>query len=76
MSLQQVKQLRDWLQNWHAVHGGEPKKGGTKKGGRMGGVEGLDKKAVLLSGPPGIGKTTSATLVAADLGFTPMEVSG
>ena len=32
------------------------------------------KKAVLLSGPPGIGKTSSAVIVCRELGFEPIEV--
>lgn len=32
-------------------------------------------RAVLISGPPGIGKTTSAHLVASLNGYTPIEVN-
>ncbi len=34
----------------------------------------VKKKAVLLSGPPGIGKTSSALIVCRELGFEPVEV--
>jgi len=33
------------------------------------------KKAVLISGPPGIGKTSAARIVCATLGFDVMEVN-
>ena len=33
------------------------------------------KKAVMISGPPGIGKTSSAILVCRELGFEPIEVN-
>ena len=32
-------------------------------------------KAVLLSGPPGIGKTTVATLIASELGYETLELN-
>jgi replication factor C subunit 1 len=36
---------------------------------------GAGKKAILISGPPGIGKTSSAILVCRELGFEPIEVN-
>lgn len=36
--------------------------------------QGLKKKAVLLSGPPGIGKTSAALIVCRELGYEPVEV--
>lgn len=54
--------VRACMQNWASVHlrGAEPaaaKGGGSKP-------KDMSKKAVLLSGPPGIGKTSSAHIVA------------
>ncbi|KAK1309809.1 hypothetical protein QJS10_CPA08g00009 [Acorus calamus] len=45
----------------------------TKKGKKQ--IDGGAKKAVLLSGSPGIGKTTSAKLVSQMLGFEAIEVN-
>ena len=60
-----AKKLAHWLQNWEKNYrGGEG--GGAKKPpwGRNGARDdGSSYKAALLSGPPGIGKTTTATLV-------------
>ncbi|CAI5515385.1 unnamed protein product [Closterium sp. Naga37s-1] len=77
-----VKQLHDWLTGWEARHLGQGgakkgKKGGKGGAGGGGGAAGgdMNKKAVLLSGGPGIGKTTTARLVCAALGFSPLEVN-
>ncbi|KAG5021047.1 hypothetical protein AAZX31_06G288500 [Glycine max] len=65
-----VLQLRNWLKAWneHFLDTG------NKKQGKKQNDSGL-KKAVLLSGTPGIGKTTSAKLVCQELGFQAIEVN-
>ncbi|KAI3450784.1 hypothetical protein Pfo_007449 [Paulownia fortunei] len=65
-----VKQLHDWLVNWNDQFLNTGKKGKGKKQNDSGA-----KKAVLLSGTPGIGKTTSAKLVSQMLGFQTIEVN-
>lgn len=35
----------------------------------------MKKKAVLLTGPPGIGKTSAAIIMCRELGYEPVEVS-
>ena len=58
-----AKKLLKWLQSWEKNR--ESNEGGVAK--RPGGGEAQDDrasfKAALLSGPPGVGKTTTATLV-------------
>ncbi|BAF28486.1 replication factor C subunit 1 [Oryza sativa Japonica Group] len=65
-----VKQLHDWLRSWEDqfLHSGQKGKG--KKQADSGA-----KKAVLLSGPPGIGKTTTAKVVSQMLGLQAIEVN-
>ncbi|XP_038901198.1 replication factor C subunit 1 isoform X2 [Benincasa hispida] len=65
-----VKQLHDWLAHWNEnfLDVGSKKK--VKKLNDSGA-----KKAVLLCGGPGIGKTTSAKLVSQMLGFEAIEVN-
>ncbi|KAA0061743.1 replication factor C subunit 1 [Cucumis melo var. makuwa] len=65
-----VKQLHDWLAHWNEnfLDVGSKKK--VKKASDSGA-----KKAVLLCGGPGIGKTTSAKLVSQMLGFEAIEVN-
>ncbi|XAR60217.1 hypothetical protein NMG60_11033488 [Bertholletia excelsa] len=65
-----VKQLHDWLVNWNEQFLNTGSKGKGKKQN-----DSSAKKAVLLSGTPGIGKTTSAKLVSQMLGFQTIEVN-
>ncbi|KAK3149694.1 hypothetical protein QOZ80_3AG0221030 [Eleusine coracana subsp. coracana] len=65
-----VKQLHDWLKSWDAQFLHANQKGKGKKLADSGA-----KKAVLLSGPPGIGKTTTAKVVSQMLGLQAIEVN-
>merc|ERR1719473_1345832 len=58
-----IKKLTEWLRDWDSVVlRGNTKKAAFKPGGGM--PENINARAALLSGPPGIGKTTCARLVA------------
>jgi replication factor C subunit 1 len=61
-STETAKKLVEWLNRWDAVHLKKTQKVSFSK-------ENPGAKAVLLSGPPGIGKTTVATLAARQLGW-------
>ncbi|KAF7097065.1 hypothetical protein CFC21_098926 [Triticum aestivum] len=65
-----VKQIHDWLKSWEDqfLHSGQKGKGKKQ-------ADGGAKKAVLLSGPPGIGKTTTAKVVSQMLGLQAIEVN-
>ncbi|XP_022765612.1 replication factor C subunit 1 isoform X2 [Durio zibethinus] len=65
-----VNQLHNWLAHWNEQFLGTGSKGKGKKQNDTGA-----KKAILLSGTPGIGKTTSAKLVSQMLGFQTIEVN-
>lgn len=58
-----AKKLLHWLTNWHKNQAAGVKPVTGKFFGRGGSDDGAGFKAALLSGPPGIGKTTTATLV-------------
>ncbi|KAF3652146.1 Replication factor C subunit 1 [Capsicum annuum] len=65
-----VEQIQRWLESWDEHFLKAASKGKGKKQNDSGA-----KKAVLLSGMPGIGKTTSAKVVSQLLGFQTIEVN-
>ncbi len=63
----QIEKLQSWLSSWAASLKSDFKKPGK---------EGMNVfRAVMITGPPGIGKTTSAHLCAKLAGFTPIELN-
>lgn len=58
-----AKKLTEWLRDWDdVVLKGKTKRAGFKPGGGM--PDNINARAALVSGPPGIGKTTTCRLVA------------
>lgn len=60
----QLKKLMEWLKTWKNLHSGNSD---NKKRDRS------SFKCALLSGPPGVGKTTSARLIVASCGYSILE---
>ena len=56
-----------WLKNWKSVL-----KAGAEKGKKE---DFSNFKAVLISGPPGIGKTTAAHVIAKECGYEAIEMN-
>ena len=63
----QVEKLQQWLEDWS---------GSLKSGFKKPGKNGTNVyRAMMITGSPGIGKTTSAHLCAQLAGFTPIEMN-
>lgn len=62
-----VQKLREWLSNWKRTKIQRARRGEAPSS------KGAFKNAALLSGPPGIGKTTTAHLVAMECGYSSLE---
>ncbi|XP_069058165.1 replication factor C subunit 1 [Pleurodeles waltl] len=70
-----ANKLLRWLKNWH-MNNTSDKKPAASKFSKFGGKDdGSTFKAALLSGPPGVGKTTTASLVCEELGYSYVELN-
>ncbi|KFV49551.1 Replication factor C subunit 1, partial [Tyto alba] len=67
-----ANKLLRWLRNWHKNTSEDGQAKPNKPGGKDD-VTGF--KAALLSGPPGVGKTTTASLVCKELGYSYVELN-
>jgi replication factor C subunit 1 len=71
-----MRKLTTWLQNWTKHHATPGKKALPRPPPWGAGADnGAWAKCALLSGPPGVGKTTTAYLVSKDLGYDVMELN-
>ena len=74
-----VNSLFEWLKDWNEVHiKGNKKPMPVNRGFNPRGwqdVPRLNAKAALLSGPPGIGKTSACRIVCKHLGYEVMEMN-
>ncbi|XP_051020640.1 replication factor C subunit 1 isoform X1 [Acomys russatus] len=68
-----ANKLLRWLRNWHK--GSPDEKKHAKLGKLASKDDGSSFKAALLSGPPGVGKTTTASLVCQELGYSYVELN-
>ncbi|KAG7314017.1 hypothetical protein KOW79_022513 [Hemibagrus wyckioides] len=70
-----ANKLLRWLKDWHKNHSGNAKPAAARFGKFGGKNDGTGFKAALLSGPPGVGKTTTAALVCEELGYSYVEMN-
>ncbi|XP_030047166.1 replication factor C subunit 1 isoform X2 [Microcaecilia unicolor] len=70
-----ANKLIRWLRNWHKSNSSDDKKPAGKFSKLGGKDDGSSFKAALLSGPPGVGKTTTAILVCEELGYSYVELN-
>lgn len=66
-----IQKIINWLRDWNDIHIFHKKE--KPKFVKFG--DNIGAKAILLSGPPGIGKTSMAHIIANDLGFDIQELN-
>jgi replication factor C subunit 1 len=70
-----VNSLFEWLKDWDDVHiRGFKKEVPKSRGGWQNEVR-VNAKSVLLSGPPGIGKTSACRIICKHLGYEVLEMN-
>ncbi|KAK6588491.1 DNA replication repC1 [Cryptosporidium xiaoi] len=74
-----IRKLHSWLADWNSVVIQGKKKPTPKPtfspGIRFPQTENINARAALISGPPGIGKSTVANLIAKKCGYIPIEMN-
>ncbi|KAG8591697.1 hypothetical protein GDO81_000269 [Engystomops pustulosus] len=70
-----ANKLIRWLRDWFKNHSSDEKKPAVKYNKFGAKDDGSSFKAALLSGPPGVGKTTTAVLVCEELGYSYVELN-
>ncbi|KAJ8954153.1 hypothetical protein NQ318_005747 [Aromia moschata] len=68
-----MSKLKQWLERWYRNQQPKYRKKIKRPSPWTKNYDGAFYKAALLSGPPGVGKTTTATLVSKELGFDVVE---
>jgi len=68
-----IKKIADWLKDWNTVVLKGEKKSSQVKGSAWGNAPNLNARACLISGPPGIGKTTSIRVLTKQLNYQLIE---
>lgn len=70
-----VDKLLNWVKDWESVILKGEKKEIVVRGGHFDPQKNVNARVALVSGPPGIGKTTAGRLVAKALGYRPIELN-
>ncbi len=69
-----ISQLYEWLKDWEDfILRGNKKQIPFRRGQSWGDIPNVNARAALLSGPPGIGKTSAARIVCKQLGYEVVE---
>eukprot|EP00826_Nyctotherus_ovalis_P023358 TRINITY_DN1794_c0_g1_i4.p1 TRINITY_DN1794_c0_g1~~TRINITY_DN1794_c0_g1_i4.p1 ORF type:complete len:769 (-),score=253.97 TRINITY_DN1794_c0_g1_i4:133-2439(-) len=71
-----IGKLRQWIHDWErVVLEGHKKQIAFRPGMSRDNIENVNARACLLSGPPGIGKSTAAALCSREEGYDPLETN-
>lgn len=70
-NVKNIDDFREWLKNWDdvVIRGRKRPVAPPRKGQSWQNVSNPNARAVMISGPPGIGKSSMVDIVARELGF-------
>ena len=72
---QQLKNLENWLDNWDDCILKDNKQEEKKTGKKTSRYENINARAAIISGPPGIGKTSSVRVLTKNKGYRAFELN-
>ena len=72
----EIESFYDWLKDWEEVHlRGNKKEIYTKASNKFQDMPKINAKACIISGPPGIGKSSTVKIVSQELGYNLIELN-
>ena len=72
-----IKEFQVWLNDWHdvCINGRKKKQNPPKRGQSWANLPNINARACMVSGPPGIGKSSMVRIIAESCGFGMMEIN-
>ena len=75
-NIKQISLVKEWLNDWDdVILNGNKKEIKITKGQKYSNIPKVNARAVIISGPPGIGKTAAATIICKEMGYQIISIN-